>query len=81
MDGEWEGLGVGLGRDHTQAVGTATPLQSSSIGLWVLAPHIGVQIHSLTSLCTISSSDDHKPIWMHAEEREEMNRVRGSTLA
>ncbi|OBS58422.1 hypothetical protein A6R68_10458 [Neotoma lepida] len=33
-----------------------------------------VWICSLPSSLNVSSSDDHKPIWMHAEEREEMSR-------
>lgn len=37
-------------------------------------PH-SVQICSLTPSLNISSSEDHKPIWMHAEEREKMSRV------
>lgn len=36
----------------------------------------GSPIPSSSPPC-VSSPDDHKPIWMHAEEREEMSKVSG----
>lgn len=32
-------------------------------------------IHSFTHSLTCSVSDENKPIWMHAEEREEQSKV------
>lgn len=49
-------------------------LAPSACGLWL--PTSCPDLFSYPSL-NVSSSDDHKPIWMHAEEREEMSRVSG----
>lgn len=70
-----QGVG-GLGCSGWGWVGSQTPLVQPCGPLGPGFPHT-VQLSSLTLPSHDSPPDDHKPIWMHAEEREEMSKVSG----
>ena len=72
---EMQTTGGGLGPSGSQAEPNPfSPALVQLLGVWVLAPPpIALFSNLTTSSCV--PLDDHKPIWMHAEEREEMSKV------
>lgn len=71
---EMQTKGRGLGPRGSQA--EPNPLSPAPGSLGPGSPTYCVALFSnLTTPSCVSPPDDHKPIWMHAEEREEMSKV------
>ena len=55
--------------------GSQTPLVQCYWPLGLGSPLVPALFSNLATPSCVSPLDDHKPIWMHAEEREEMSKV------